>query len=167
MKQGHEQSFLSLVEDHKGIIYKVTYAYSKSRDDRKDLFQEIMVSLLKAYPSFKGNSKISTWIYKVALYTAITNYRNEKNQIKYEQIHQDFRQNLGDRFKDDPEEQVKFLYQAIAKLTSVDKAIVLLLLEEKSYKEIAQIIGLKPAAVGMRINRAKDKLTFLLASIKT
>src|SRR5688572_9415226 len=101
MKQRPEQSFLSLVEDHKGIIYKVTYAYSKSPDDRKDLFQEIMISLWKAYPSFKGDSKISTWIYKVALYTAITNYRNEKNQIKFDQIHQDFRQNVSDSFNDD------------------------------------------------------------------
>jgi RNA polymerase sigma-70 factor, ECF subfamily len=166
MNQGLEQSFLSLVEGHKGIIYKVTYAYSKSSDDRKDLFQEIMVNLWKAYPSFKGNSKVSTWIYKIALYTAITNYRNEKKQIKYEQIHQDFQQNVSESFKDDPQERVKFLYQAIAKLSSVDKAIILLLLDEKSYKEIAEIIGLKPATVGMRINRAKDKLSLLLTSIK-
>lgn len=165
MKQGREQSFLSLVEDHKGIIYKVAYAYAKSLNDRKDLFQEIMLSLWKAYPSFKGNSKISTWIYKVALYTAITKYRSEKKQIRYEQIQQDYK-NISDSFKDDFDEQVKFLYQAIAQLSSVDKAIVLLLLEEKSYKEIAQIMGLKPTAVAMRINRAKDKLTSLVTSIK-
>ena len=166
MKQEHEQSFLSEVEEHKGIIYKVTYAYSKGPDDRKDLFQEILVSLWKAYPSFKGNSKISTWIYKVALYTAITNYRNEKTQIKFEQLDRDISLSVSDSFNPEPEERVRFLYQAIGKLASVDKAIIILLLEEKSYKEIAQILGLKPAAVGMRINRAKDKLTSFLKSIK-
>lgn len=164
MKQGPEQSFLSLVEDHKGIIYKVTFAYAKEPHDRKDLFQEIMLSLWKAYPSFKGNSKFSTWIYKVSLYTAITNYRREINQVKYEELRDDIHQRISDGFKEDPDEEVKFLYQAISKLSSVDKAIILLLLEEKSYKEIAEIMGLKPTAVGMRINRAKEKLTSLLPS---
>lgn len=166
MNQDDEQSFLSLVEHHKGIVYKVSDAYAKTKNDKKDLFQEIMLSLWKAYPSFKGNSKISTWVYKVSLYTAITNYRSEKKQIKYEQIYHDYT-GASDSFSDDCDDQVKFLYEAVAKLSSVDKAIVLLLLEEKSYKEISQIIGLKPTAVAMRINRAKDKLMSLVTSIKT
>lgn len=166
MKQRFERDFLSLLENHKGIIYKVTYAYAKTAIDRQDLFQEITVSLWKAYPSFKGNSKVSTWIYKVTLYTAITNYRRAKKQIKHDQFPPDYHEKVADSFKNDPEEEVKFLYEAIERLSSVDKAIVLLLLEENTYKEIGQIIGLKPAIIGMRIKRAKEKLTSLLTNIK-
>jgi RNA polymerase sigma-70 factor, ECF subfamily len=166
MDQGHEQSFLSFVEKHKGILYKVINAYAKSQEDKRDLFQEIMTNLWKAYPSFKGDAKISTWMYRVALYTSITRFRDERKQIKYEKIQHDAPQSGFDPFVDDSEEPVKFLYEAISKLTSVDKAIILMLLDEKSYKEIAQIIGLRPTAVGMRINRAKDKLMNLLKTIK-
>jgi len=167
MKQGYEQAFLSLIEDHKGIIYKVVHAYSISRDDRQDLLQEILLSIWKAYTSFKGDSKISTWIYKVALYTAITNYRNEKDRFKIEQNIHDLYSNQNEEFANEPEEQIKLLYQAISKLSSVDKAIVLLLLEEKSYKEIAEIMGLKSTAIGMRVNRVKGKLEKVLTSIKS
>ena len=83
MNQEFEKAFLLLLETHKGIIYKISYSYAEGSEDRKDLFQEIVVCLWKAYPSFKENSKLSTWIYRVALYTAITNYRNKKKQIQY------------------------------------------------------------------------------------
>ena len=166
MKHNPEHAFLSLLESYKGIIYKISYAYAVTPEDRKDLFQEIVVSLWKAYPSFKENSKLSTWIYRVALYTAITNYRREKKQIQYEPFRPGFHEKSTADFFCDQQEEIKNLYRAIEKLSHIDKAIILLLLEENSYTEISHIIGIKPATVGMRIKRAKDKLSDLLLNIK-
>ena len=166
MKQNLEESFLLLLETHKGLLYKISYAYAADPEERRDLFQEIVLSLWKAYPSFKQNSKISTWIYRIGLYTAVTNFRRQKKQIKYEQYQSGFYENAVTDFPDYEDADIKSLYLAIGKLSSVDKAIILLLLEENSYTEISNIMGIKPAAVGMRIKRAKDKLANLLANIK-
>ena len=166
MKQDFEDKFLLLLEAHKGIIYKISHTYAVGSENRKDLFQEIILSLWKAYPSFKENSKISTWIYRVGLYTAITNFRRQTRQIKYVQLQQDFYENSINDFGDYEDADIKSLYLAITKLSKVDKAIILLLLEENSYTEISSIIGIKPTAVGMRIKRAKDKLANLLIHIK-
>jgi len=167
MKSDFKESFLLLLESHKGIIYKISHAYASTYEDRKDLFQEIVLNLWKAYPSFKGNSKISTWIYRVGLYTAITNFRRQVKQIKYESLQREFYEKSINDFRDYEDADVKSLYLAIGKLSKVDKAIIILLLEENSYKEISNIMGIKPAAVGMRIKRAKDKLANLLTNIKT
>ena len=159
MKEHLESAFVGLIEQHKGIIYKIAHIYGSDPDDRKDLFQEISLNLWKAFPLFKGDSKASTWIYKVALYTAITNYRKHSRRNKHTEL---FFIESHDLFEDNSEtinQQVKTLYLAIDKLSSVDKAIILLVLEERSYGEIGAILGLKPTAVAMRVKRAKDQLT--------
>ena len=89
MNQDFEDDFLLLLDSDKGIIHKISHAYAATSEDRKDLFQEIILSLRKAYPSFKKNSKISTWIYRLGLYTAITNFRRQKRQLQYEQLKPD------------------------------------------------------------------------------
>jgi RNA polymerase sigma factor (sigma-70 family) len=167
MTPDFEETFLSLLEAHKGLIYKISHAYAVTIEDRKDLFQEIVLSLWRAYPSFKQNSKISTWIYRVGLYTAITNFRRETKQIKYEQLQTAYYEKSIADFQDYEDADIKSLYLAIGKLSKVDKAIIILLLEENSYTEISNIMGIKSGAVGMRIRRAKDKLARLLTNINT
>ena len=166
MRQDVEDNFLILLETHKGIIFKICHAYAGTFEDRRDLFQDIILSLWKAYPSFKENSKISTWIYRVGLYTAITNFRRQVKQIKYEQLQEGLYEKAIAGFRDYEDADIRALYLAIAKLSKIDKAIILLLLEENSYAEISHIMGIKPATVGMRIKRAKDKLAILLNDIK-
>jgi RNA polymerase sigma-70 factor, ECF subfamily len=141
-------------------------AYTHDASELDDLFQEVLLSLWKAFPTFKGESKISTWIYKVALYTVLTNVKEKKKRLKHEQINELHEALIAEPLIDDPEEKITSLYAAISKLPPVDKAIVLLMLEEKSYNEVSEIIGLNAAAVGMRIKRLKEKLNSLMNALK-
>lgn len=127
----------------------------------------MMLSLWRAYPSFKGNAKISTWIYRVSLNTAITNYRREKKKPKYEPIFNLPREVQSEKGNNERVEQINSLYQAIENLNKVDKAIILLYLEEKSYQEISQIMGITPANAGMKIKRIKEKLAKRVTIIKS
>jgi RNA polymerase sigma factor (sigma-70 family) len=163
MKENLETAFTILLEEHKGIVYKIARSYGNGPDERKDLFQEIALNLWKAFPSFKGDSKVSTWIYKVALYTSITSYRRDLKRRNYTES---FFIDSHDLFEDEDNaiqsQRLHALYVAIDKLSAVDKGIVLLVLDDLSYIEIAEIIGLKPTAIAMRIKRTKEKLAELM-----
>jgi len=147
--------FLNIVEENKKLIYKVSRIYCDSTIDKNDLFQEIVANLWKAYPDFKGNSKISSWIYRIALNTAITwlrDYIKHKKHVEYS----NFIPNVSDDYElEDVYEQ---LYSAIECLGKIDKAIILLQLEGYSYDEISKIIGLTKSNVAIKINRIKLKL---------
>ncbi len=123
------------------------------------------ISLWKAYPSFRGEAKVSTWIYRIVLNTAITGYRQDKRHQRKVDLTNEEVLNLPDYPTDDWSLEVHLLYSAIQKLSTIDKAIILLYLEEKSYQEISIIIGIGTAAVGMRIKRIKEKLSILLKTI--
>ncbi len=166
MNPNIEKAFLVLLETYKAIIYKISHAYAITPEDRKDLFQEIVVSLWKAYPSFQEKSKLSTWIYRVALYTAITNYRRSKKQIRQQSLQPALYNLAPDDYNGVQQDETKLLYAAMERLSPVDKAIIILLLEEKSYTEISGVLGITVAAAGMRIKRAKDKLANILTTIK-
>ncbi len=166
MKPDPKKDFLALLCLHKAIVYKVVHIYATSRESRKDLFQEIVVSLWKAYPSFRGQAKVSTWFYRVALNTAITNHRRDKRSVPLQALDMASVELYTGRLEDDGDEDVQLLYEAISKLTTIDKAIMLLYLEERPYQEISQVLGISPASVGMRIMRAKEKLTALLTHPK-
>src|SRR5699024_1639630 len=126
--------------------------------DHNDLFQEITIQLWRAYPSFRGDSKFSTWMYRVALNTAITLYRKSKRNIKaqnYDKI------SFKIEYKDyDPtaDRQIKLLYDAVKQLNDIDKALVFLYLEDKSYEEIADTLGISNVNARVRMSRIKDKL---------
>jgi len=147
--------FLNIVEENKKLIYKVSQIYCDSTIDKNDLFQEIIANLWKAYPGFKGSSKISSWIYKIALNTAITWFRDYikyKGHIEYTNCIP----NVSNDYElDDVYEQ---LYSAIEHLGKIDKAIILLQLEGYSYDGISEIIGLTKTNVATKINRIKLKL---------
>jgi len=147
--------FLEIVEENKKLIYKVSHMYCDSTIDKKDLFQEIVANLWKAYPGFKGNAKVSTWIYKVSINTAITwlrDYLRNKNHIEYS--------NYIPNITDDSgfDELLEQLYSAIGHLSKIDKAIILLQLDGCTYDNISEIVGLTKTNVATKINRIKQKL---------
>ena len=159
-----EQEFIHFIQAHQGIIHKVCRLYCDSEDDRQDLFQEILFQLWKSYPKFRGDSKVSTWMYRIGLNTAIARLRKVKRSPS-EHALSDTEFQLPDIPVDmEKEDQLKNLYKAIQQLSKVERAITMLYLEEKSYDEIADIIGITKTNVGVKINRVKKKLKTILES---
>ncbi|TVZ53077.1 RNA polymerase sigma factor [Dokdonia sp. Hel_I_53] len=151
-----ESKFTQLIKDNEGIIYKIVMTYADNREDQMDLYQDVVLQLWKGYDSFKGDSKISTWMYRVALNTSFSFIRKEKRKVKsiaLDHIH------LVYEVKDQLlEERVRELYAQIKQLNDIEKGIMLLLLEGKKYEEIANITGFSKTAISTRISRIKEKL---------
>jgi RNA polymerase sigma-70 factor (ECF subfamily) len=151
------QQFLSLVEKHKGIIVKICSLYARRQDERDDLFQEIVIQLWKAWPNFEGRSQFSTWLYRIALNTAISGLRKKKADLVY--MDQFTMPEPVDPGTDSSkEEKLKALYQAIRELPEIDRALVMLYLEDKSYEEMEDILGISQGTLRVKMNRAKEKL---------
>lgn len=147
--------FLGIVEENKKLIYKVSHMYCDSTIDKKDLFQEIVVNIWKAYPNFRGNSRVSTWIYRISINTAIfwiRDYIKNKNYIEYTDV-------IPHMIEDSSFDEIyDKLYYAISNLSKLDKAIILMQLDGFSYDEISETIGLTKTNVATKINRIKLKL---------
>jgi len=165
MNKNIEDAFLKMLSEHKLIIYKVTNIYCNTTDEKNDLMQEIVIGCWKAFPYYRHEAKISTWIYKIALNTAITNYRKSRRRIKVSPLNDQTFNPIAEHLSEDPEEEIRILYLAISKLLPVDKAIILLYLEERTYQEIAEITGISVGNAGMRIKRAKEKLMNLITKL--
>jgi RNA polymerase sigma-70 factor (ECF subfamily) len=150
-----EQAFLIDIQNNQNIIYKVCNLYRDSREDQEDLFQEIVYQLWKSYPGFKGESKLSTWIYSIALNTAIAAYRKPKIDITYPEELPDHVHYTTELNSSENEER---LFRALRILSDAEKAVISLYLEDFSYQEIADIIGLTESNVGVRLSRIKSKL---------
>lgn len=153
-----EKQFEKHIKEYELLIYKICRIYAYTDADRQDLFQEIVIQLWKAYSKFKGESKFSTWLYRVGINTAITGLRKQKNLItSYEPAtlpihHQDNNYDEGE------EERLLQMYTAIEQLNHVEKAIVMLYMEEKSYDEMEEILGINSGTLRVKMNRIKDKL---------
>ena len=157
-----EKEFVNLINVHRALIFKVCNIYCHDTETRKDLFQEVVLQLWKSFPAFKRESSITTWIYKVALNTAISNFRKETKRIGKSSI-TNFELEIPDMsFDPDSIDDNNSLQQAIDKLTDLEKAIMMLYLDEKSYEEMSEIIGLSSSNIGVRINRIKKKLTKII-----
>ncbi|PSK88140.1 RNA polymerase sigma factor [Taibaiella chishuiensis] len=149
--------FLSVIQANKGILYKIANAYCKSVEDRKDLVQEIIVQLWKSFDDYDDNFKHSTWMYRISLNVAISFYRKEHSRKKIANPLTDGIINFTDHDGfDDQETDLGILQQMIAQLKDLDKALMLLYLEEKSHKQISQIIGISETNVATKINRIKN-----------
>jgi len=149
--------FVELIKANEGIIFKVASLYTSNREDQQDLYQEIVYQLWKSFESFQGKSKWSTWMYRVALNTAI----RQVQTVKRRPLNKDLSSVLELKMEQVDsllEEQTKQLYEAIKSLNRVEKSIVLLYLEGKSYDEIAKITGFSSSNVGTRLSRIKLKL---------
>ncbi|MDW7691058.1 sigma-70 family RNA polymerase sigma factor [Flammeovirgaceae bacterium SG7u.111] len=153
----NRDDFIKVVQANEAIIYKITKVYTTDSEDQKDLYQEVVFQLWKSFESFRGESGIGTWIYRVALNTAISHLNKEKKKGNH------FSMDDGILEKFEPqdqtlEEQTKVLYAHIKELGIVEKGLVLLYLEGKSYDEIAEITGFSISNVGTRLSRIKQKL---------
>ena len=157
-----KEEFLTNITSNQAIIHKVTRIYCDNVDDRKDLFQEILIQLWKSYDTFKEQSKFSTWMYRVAINTAITAFkRGAKKKIKT-QLVKEMPAVIDDEYDSELESNLSLLYNAIGQLTGIEKSIILLYLEDKSYEEIAEITGITQNYVRVKMNRIKKKLESLM-----
>lgn len=154
--------FLSKISENQGIIHKVTGIYCDNAEDRKDLFQEILIQLWRSYPSFKKQAKFSTWMYRVALNTAITAFKRNVRKPESKAVSSENFQLADEGYDYEFEENLKLLHQAIKKLTGIEKSIILLYLEDKKYEEIAEITGITQNYVRVKMNRIKKKLKELI-----
>jgi RNA polymerase sigma factor (sigma-70 family) len=152
-----EQEFLNRIEKHKGILYKVSKMYMDNADDQQDLFQEIVCQLWKSYESFRNESQFSTWMYRVAVNTAIVFLKKEKRKVdKYEIVSENIKEEEGDSHI--KESQLDHFYKAVQKLEKIDKAIIFYQLEGFSHKEIGDNLGISEGNARVKLNRAKEKL---------
>ena len=146
-----EQEFLSVIREYERVIYKVCYLYTTPNATLNDLYQEVVLNIWKAFPKFRRECKISTWIYRIALNTCISFIRKEKNIPEIVTLTQE-----ADRSEEDDETQT--MLQQLNRLGQLEKSIILLYLEEKSYEDISEITGLTVTNVATKLNRIKDKL---------
>ncbi|AMM50456.1 RNA polymerase sigma70 factor [Rufibacter sp. DG15C] len=151
------QQFTSVIQENKGLIFKVSAMYTNTPDDRSDLQQEIVYQLWKSFGSFKQDSKLSTWMYRVALNTAISQLNQTKRRVSTIPLELEA-DRLAEDYDQNEEEQIQQLYAQIQSLNLLDRGIILLFLEGKKYEEIASIIGITPSNVGTRISRIKERL---------
>ncbi|MBX3256502.1 MAG: RNA polymerase sigma factor [Chitinophagaceae bacterium] len=162
-----QKKFLQFIHENKGIIHKVCHLYGRTEEDRQDLFQEITIQLWKAYPGFKQQSKISTWMYRVALNTAISDLRKQNRRISTVTLEGIAGAGLQDADDNSEKEKWALLQQAIENLTEIEKALMMLYLEDKSYEEMEDILGMTQINLRVKMSRIKDKLRKKLAPEKS
>lgn len=148
-----DKEFVKMIQENEGIIYKVASFYVDAEHPLGDLYQEIVLNLWKGYTSFRGESKFSTWIYRIALNTCVSFYRRKKISTSYMETLPE----IGE-IVDHKDERIQELYRLINKLGNIEKALVLLYLDDKPYKEIAEITGISVTNVATRLSRIKEKL---------
>ncbi len=166
--QNKNELFLSVIESHKGILYKIANSYCKDNEDRNDLIQEIIVQLWKSFETYNDQYKYSTWIYRIALNVAISFYRKENRRKEIAHPITDSILNFAETSStNDTEKNINLLLQFISELKELDKALMLLYLEERSHREIAEIIGISETNVATKIGRIKTILKQKFSSIKT
>ena len=152
-----EVEFVRTIKENEGVIFKITTIYTDNREDQRDLYQDIVYQLWKSFDAFRGEAKFSTWMYRIALNTALSRIKKNKRKghaLPIEQVVLTQTELYDTVF----EERIKTLYEQIHQLNVLEKGLMLLLLEGKSYSEIAEITGLTPSNVGTRISRIKTKL---------
>ena len=150
-----EKRFAQLANEHKSTIYSVCYMFSQDEDEVTDLFQETLINMWKGIDSFRDESKINTWIYRVALNTCLLQERKKKKEVQKVPLAMDV------NFFEDTDAnatQVRQLHQRIGKLGLVDRAIVMMWLEDMSYDEIGAVMGITPQNVGVKLFRIKEQL---------
>ena len=157
-----KEEFLQNITANQGIIHKVTRIYCDNIDDRKDLFQEVLIQLWKSYGSFKEQSKFSTWMYRVAINTAITAFKRGSRHKANALFVRDIPSIADEDYDYELEDNLNLLHTAIGQLTGIEKSIILLYLEDNSYEEIAEITGITQNYVRVKMNRIKKKLESLI-----
>ena len=159
MDKSRTDDFLVVIENNKGILYKVANSYCRNIADRKDLIQEIIIQLWKSFDNYDEKFKYSTWMYRISLNVAISFYRKENSRKRISNsITTDIFDFADIEISDKNETNLGLLNQAISKLNDLNKALILLYLEEKNYKEISEIIGITETNVATKIGRIKRQI---------
>jgi len=159
MDKDRTANFLVIIENNKGILFKVANSYCRNIEDRKDLVQEIILQLWKAFDNYNEKFKISTWIYRISLNVAISFYRKENSRKRISNpLITDIFNFSETEISDEKETNLGILNQIISELNDLNKALMLLYLEERSYKEISDIIGISETNVATKIGRIKSKI---------
>lgn len=156
-----ETIFLSLINQHKAIIHKISKMYMHDGEEQRDLFQEIVMQLWKAYPSFKGLSKFTTWMYRVALNTALVYFKKENRKVDKAPLDENI-DVIDESDSTEKEEKLTYLYKAVQELNAVEKALIFLFLENQSHREIAENLGISEINARVKLNRTKEKLQFII-----
>lgn len=154
-----KDQFTAEILPHQALIHKICRMYRDTPEDREDLFQEIIYQLWKSYPKFEGKSKITTWMYRIGLNTAMASFRKPKVALHYSDAIPEKKiphETPTDTWRED------LLFAAIRKLEEDERALIALYLEDLSYAEIAEVIGISENNVGVRLNRIKTKLKTIL-----
>lgn len=153
-----ERRFLDLVEANRALIYKICYMYAGDREHLNDLYQDVLANVWQGLDSFRGDSAAGTWLYRIAINTCITNTRINSRHTSG-RVGLDSLENVcADDSGDERMADIRTLYAMIASLPALDKAIILMWLDEKSYEEIASVSGLSRQNVGIRLHRIKQRL---------
>lgn len=155
-----EKQFLELLNKHKGILYKISRMYEDNEENQEELRQEIVYHLWSSYGDFLGKSSFSTWMYRVALNTALTQFKKESKKTKFEIALNDeaYQLKSDNDNNEDKEDQLRHFYKAVQQLNKVEKALIFLYLEGMSHREIASQMGITEGNARVKLNRIKDKL---------
>lgn len=160
MRTQKEQDFEALYQSHKDKIYRLCLGFIREKDVANDLFQEILIKIWRNLESFKGESEISTWIYRIAYNTALTFTAKEKKKADQQtELPETLDLAEPENYSQEQEKQLQLLYQAISELPELDRIIATLLLEGSAYKTIAEISGISENYVAVKVNRIKATLT--------
>ena len=151
-----EREFLDMIAAQKRVIYKVCYIFAKDQDDLNDLFQEVVLNLWKSFPSYRGDSTVTTWVYRIAMNTCITFLRRSNTRLQTIPMTADVASLVAD--EEGRTGQLQELYRLINRLGKLERALILLWLEERSYQEMADILGISKANVAVKLLRTKEKL---------
>ena len=157
-KQEQQQFFQVIIEQHKGILFKVSCVYCPNENDRQDLIQEMMIQIWQSIHKYNDQFKISTWLYRISLNVAISFYRKSTTRANRFTVLNEQMTEIPAEDKAESEQQLKLLEQFIYELKELDKALMILYLEDKSHAEIAEILGMSVSNVGTKIGRIKEKL---------
>ncbi len=152
------QKFHQILEQHKGILFKVARTYCQNEADRQDLLQEMMIQIWKSLHRYNDNFAITTWMYRIALNVAISFYRKNTHQQNARLPLTDEMMHIQEEASSEKQDQLNLLEQFISEFNDLDKALVLLYLEDKSHAEIAEIMGLSVTNIGTKLGRIKEKL---------
>ncbi len=158
--QQRKEAFTQEITGNEALIWKVCRLYGQTKEDQQDLFQEIMVQTWRSFDRFRGEAKFSTWLYQVSINTAISGVRKKKRMIPVAQ--QDVMPDITDHAPPPEDEQLQQLYTAIGQLNGIEKALTLLYLEDRSYKEMEIILGVNESTLRVKMTRVKEKLKKLI-----
>jgi len=161
-----ETLFLQTIGQNKGMLFKICRIYQDDPQDRDDLLQEIILQLWTVFDSYRGESKITSWMYRVALNTAITFFKKQKRRPDSERLPESFDIPEQHSAAGEKEEQLALFYKAVQQLGKIEKALIYLYMEDQPYEEIAAALGISQVNVRVRLNRVKNKLKDIIKEIE-